>query len=101
MFTGLNPISLFMMRLRRPNSNMLLLLAIVLGLATAAAVWLFRQGIDFFNRVFTGFLAETLLSPIIGALAIVVSLTLAGAIVGWIMEYYIGEERHHGVAGIM
>ncbi|MBA3867929.1 MAG: chloride channel protein [Anaerolineae bacterium] len=101
MFTASNPIMLFMRRLRRPNSNTLLLLAIVLGLATAAAVWLFQQGITFFNRLFTGFLAETLLSPIIGALAIVVSLALAGAIVGWIMEHFIGEERHHGVAGIM
>src|SRR5689334_18208404 len=96
-----NPITLFMMRLRNPNSNTLLVLAIVLGLATAAAIWLFRQGIDLFNRIFTGFLANTLLSPIIGALAIVISLALAGAVVGLIMERFIGEERHHGVAGII
>jgi len=96
-----NPVALFMTRLRRPNSNTLLVLAIVLGLATAAAIWLFRQAIDFFNRVFTGFLAETLLSPIIGALAIVISLALAGAVVGFIMDTFIGEERHHGVAGII
>ena len=101
MFTLSNPVTLFMTRLRRPNSNTLLVLAIVLGLATAAAIWLFRQGIDLFNRLFTGFLAETLLRPIIGALAIVISLALAGAIVGFIMERFIGEERHHGVAGII
>ncbi len=101
MFTSVNPVALFLKRLHKPNSNTLLLLAIVLGLATAAAIWLFRQGIDFFNRVFTGFLANTLLSPIIGALALIVSLALAGAIVGLIMQTFVGEERHHGVAGIM
>jgi CIC family chloride channel protein len=101
MSSNSNPITVLMTRLRRPNSNMLLLLAIVLGLATAAAVWLFRQAIDFFNHWFTGVLAGSLLSPIIGALGIIISLTLAGAIVGWMMDTFIGEERHHGVAGIM
>ena len=101
MFARSNPITLFMTHLRRPNSNTLLLLAIVLGLATAAAIWLFRQGIDFFNRAFTGFLAGTLLSPIIASLGIIVSLALAGALVGFIMDRFVGEERHHGVAGIM
>ncbi len=101
MFTFSSPIKLFMMRLRHPNSNTLLVLAVALGLATALAIWLFRQCIDLFNRIFTGFLAGSLLSPIIGALGIVISLALAGLIVGLIMDNFIGEERHHGVAGII
>ncbi len=90
-----------MTRLHKPNSNTLLVLAVILGLATALAVWLFRQGIEFFNHWFTGVLAGSLLSPVIGALGIVISLALAGAVVGLIMDRFIGEERHHGVAGIM
>ncbi len=101
MFTLSNPVTLFMTRLRKPNSNTLLVLAVILGLATAAAVWLFRQGIDFFNRLFTGFIAGSVFSPIVGSLGIIISLTLAGAVVGLIMERFIGDERHHGVAGIM
>ncbi len=90
-----------MKRLHKPNSNTLLVLAAVLGLATAGAIWLFREGIDLFHEVFTQYLAGTLLSPVIGAISIVVSLAVAGAIVGWIMQRFIGEERHHGVAGII
>ena len=101
MFALSNPISLFMMRLRKPNSNTLLVLAIVLGFTTAVAIWLFRQGIDLFHRLFTDYFAHTLLNPIVGSLAIIISLALAGAIVGGIMDAFIGEERHHGVAGII
>lgn len=96
-----NPVSAFTQRLHKPNSNTLLVLAAALGLTTAAAIWLFREGIDLFHALFTEYLAETLLDPVIGGLAIVISLALAGAIVGWIMQRFIGEERHHGVAGII
>ncbi|MCA0454545.1 MAG: chloride channel protein [Chloroflexi bacterium] len=96
-----NPLALFTKRLQKPNSNTLLVLAALLGLTTAIAIWLFREGIELFHRLFTGYFAETLLHPVIGAVAIVVSLALAGAVVGWMMERFIGAERHHGVAGII
>lgn len=72
-------------------------LAVGVGLAAGAGVWLFRLGIDFFHRLFR----IEALDLLLGRFAVVLSLALAGLIVGWIMARFIGEERHHGVAGIM
>ncbi len=101
MSTFSNPVALFTTRLHKPNSNTLLVVAVILGLATSVAVWLFQRGIEVFHRIFTEFLADTLLSPVLGALAIIATLALAGAIVGLIMDRFIGVERHHGVGGII
>lgn len=88
-------------RLRSAENNILLVLAVLLGLATGIAVWAFREAIKLFNETFTLWLADEVLHPVVGALAIVISLTLAGAIVGWLMQRFVGEERHHGVAGVI
>ncbi|MEZ4668749.1 MAG: chloride channel protein [Anaerolineae bacterium] len=97
-----NPFQLFTERLHtKHESNTLLLVAVALGLATGLGVWIFRLGIEWFNELFIKLLANEVLSPVIGALAIIVSLTIAGAIVGALMDRFVGEERHHGVAGII
>jgi len=88
-------------RMRAAENNVLLLLSILLGLATAMGVWAFREAITFFNETFNLWLADEVLHPVVGALAIVISLALAGAIVGWLMNRFVGEERHHGVAGVI
>ncbi|MDZ4765540.1 MAG: chloride channel protein [Chloroflexota bacterium] len=85
--------------LRRSENALFLALASLLGMATGLCVWFFREAIAVFHTLFTGF--QDIVSPVIGSLAIIISLALAGALVGWIMERFIGEERHHGVAGIM
>ncbi|MGQ9889046.1 MAG: chloride channel protein [Aggregatilineales bacterium] len=82
----------------QPSENATLVgLAVSVGLAAGAGVWLFRLGIDLFHRLFH---VESL-HPLLGRFAVVPTLALAGLIVGWIIERFIGEERHHGVAGIM
>lgn len=89
---------------RRPfvsENAVLLSLAVGVGLATGIAIWAFDHGIEFFHWLFQELLAEDILHGIVGPAAVIISLTLAGLIVGWIMQRFVGEERHHGVAGIM
>jgi len=86
--------------LRISENNMLLILAVSVGIATASSVYLFRQGIDFFTRVFRDGLSEGLLHGL-GPWAFIPILALGGAIAGIIKSRYVGEERIHGVAGIM
>lgn len=85
----------------QPSENsILLLLAIVVGFATGLGIWLFRYSIEIFHEIFvTG--VSSLLGTWLGPLTIIVSLALAGALVGWMMNRFIGHERHHGVAAIM
>ncbi|MBK8027337.1 MAG: chloride channel protein [Chloroflexi bacterium] len=83
------------------ENTRLFALALIVGLATGAGVWLFRQGIDLAHRVFQEGLAQEILGPVLGGFGIVVTLVGVGLLVGWIMDRFIGEERHHGVAGIM
>ncbi len=82
----------------QPNeSTRLLILAVMVGLATGIGIWVFRLAIELFHEItHVEFLHETL-----GAFGGVISLGIAGYIVGWMMDRYVGEERHHGVAGIM
>jgi CIC family chloride channel protein len=88
-------------RLSISGNSLLLSLAIAVGLATGGAIWLFDHAIEFFHWLFREQLADHWLHGVFGAAAIIVSLSLAGLLVGWIMARFVGEERHHGVAGIM
>ncbi len=90
-----------MNRLTRSRDTRLLLLAACLGLLAGVAVYMFRLAIEFFHTIFHEWLAQDLLAPVIGAGGLIVSLALAGLIVGALMDRFIGHERHHGVAGIM
>ena len=87
------------LRIRTSENAVLLALSAALGLLTGLAVWVFQQAIAVFAEVTHQ--TQAALSPAVGALSIVITLALAGALVGWIMERFIGHERHHGVAGIM
>ena len=88
----------------RPSEpSLLLTLAIGVGIATGLGVWLFDEGITFFRNTFQDGLLRGIASvagPWV-VLGIVPVLALAGLIVGWLLERFVGEERHHGVAGIM
>ena len=84
-----------------PSENFsLLALAVAVGLTTGAGVWLFKHGFEFFEEAYRHTLLETL-GGALGPWAIVPVLALAGLIVGLLLTRFIGEERHHGVAGIM
>ncbi len=88
-------------QLRTSENAVLMALAGVLGLAVGIGILFFREGIEIFHELFAVGLTETLFSPLIGSVSIILSLSLAGFIVGAIMQRFIGEERHHGVAGVM
>jgi len=79
----------------------LLILAIGLGVGTAFAIWLYTEAIDFFQVVFREQFGHEVLNPVIGALGGVVALASAGALVGWLMSRFVGEEKVHGVASVI
>src|SRR5271165_4679119 len=86
-------------KFRLSESAILLGIATFLGLLVGLSIWLFRTAIDLIQQGTAAL--QTHLSPIPAPLVLLVILVLAGAIVGLIMDRFIGEERHHGVAGIM
>ncbi|MCC7210056.1 MAG: chloride channel protein [Anaerolineae bacterium] len=72
-------------------------------MATSVGVWLFREGIDVFERYFRSALLEGVaaIAPALVPLGVVLVLALAGLIVGFLHRRLIGDEPFHGVAGVM
>jgi chloride channel protein, CIC family len=87
-------------RLRPTDNTLLLLLAVLVGVTTALALYIFRLGIEFFHWLFVEQIAGDLLA-FLGDLSIVFALAFAGLLIGAISTRFIGKERYHGVAGIM
>lgn len=94
-------------RLPFSDNSMLLALAVVVGLTTGICVALFRSAIEWVHEVFGiefgehflgGWLESVGIDP---DLSIIVVLVLAGLVVGTIVHFMVGHERHHGVAGII
>ncbi|PJF21029.1 MAG: hypothetical protein CUN56_13170 [Phototrophicales bacterium] len=86
-----------MLRYLRPSDDgILLFLAVSVGIATALALWIFHIGIEWFHVLFVEKIAHEL-----GEAGLVISLALAGFIIGWIMQRFVGHEKYHGVAGII
>jgi MFS family permease len=72
--------------------------AVVIGLSAALGVALFKLLIDLFSHLFGALTAW--LAPL-GPLAIVLAPVLGGLLVSLLSRYWIGPERHHGVAGVI
>src|SRR5690606_26699244 len=79
----------------------LLILAVALGLASGVCIWLFRRGVELTSHLLADTLAHEVLGPVFGAGGIIVVTALGGLVVGWMMERFIGEERHKGMPGII
>ncbi|MGE5233205.1 MAG: chloride channel protein [Acidobacteriota bacterium] len=73
--------------------------AVVTGLLAAGGVWGFRQIISWSHHVSFDVMGGRL-API-GVWTVVLLPVLGGLVAGLIMHWFVGHERHHGVAGIM
>lgn len=80
---------------------MLLILAVALGLASGIGIWLFRHCIELASHFFIDILAHDVLGPVFGAASIIVVTATGGLIVGWLMDRFIGQERHPGMPGVI
>ena len=87
--------------LRRSDQGALIAIAVALGLTIGISVWVFQQGIKLFHLIFQTWFAGEVLTPIVGAVAVVISLTIAGALVGLVVSRLVGHEQLHGVASVM
>jgi CIC family chloride channel protein len=86
---------------RRLSSEFLLLggTGLVLGALAGLGVWLFKRLIDLAQSAAYGGLGAGL-SHLGGWLVLLVP-AVGGLVVGLLLQFFVGEERHHGVAGIM
>ncbi len=74
-------------------------IAVVVGLTSGVGVWAFKRLIDLFNLVLFGKLGSWLGQ--FGGWSVVLIPLAGGLVVGLIWRYFIGEERHEGVAGVI
>ncbi len=88
-------------RINWQPSEMVILggIALVVGVSSGMGIWLFKRLIDLAQWAFYEqagvFLAR------FGGWSVALLPIAGGLLVGLIAHYFIGEERHHGVAGIM
>ncbi|MCQ3979930.1 MAG: chloride channel protein [Anaerolineae bacterium] len=73
--------------------------ALLVGLVSGAGVWLFKQLIELAYLLAFGKFGGAL-SPL-GGWTVFLIPVVGGLVVGLMLHFFIGEERHHGVAGIM
>lgn len=87
--------------LRISDNTGLLILAIVVGLATGIGISAFQFMIELFHDLFNTVLENEILNPVLGEASIILTLAIAGWIVGILMNRFVGAQRHHGVAGVI
>ncbi len=73
--------------------------ALLVGLTSGAGVWLFKRLIDLAHLAAYNGLGAGLSR--LGGWTIALVPVVGGLVVGLIMHFLVGEERHHGVAGVM
>jgi CIC family chloride channel protein len=86
-------------RFRISESASLGLIAILVGLGSGVGVWLFKGLIDLVHELF--YTKATALIPLIESRGMFLLPISGGLVVGLMLHFFIGEERHHGVAGII
>lgn len=83
-----------------PSGPMLLgLAAMAVGLAAGAGIWLFKQMIGWVHTAAFGWLAGAL--GRLGPWTVALLPAAGGLAVGWLWQRFVGQERYHGVAGVM
>lgn len=89
----------FLDRLQVPQSVVQIIIAVLVGLAGGIGVWIFKALIELAQRLAFGALGGWLAQ--FGSWAVVLIPVIGGLLVGAFLHFFIGEERYHGVAGIM
>lgn len=97
--SALSNLARWLDRLQPSESVVLGGAALLVGLTSGIGVWLFKRLIDLAHLVVFGELG-TFLGKF-GIWTVALLPVLGGVVVGLVVHYFIGEERHHGVAGIM
>src|SRR5260221_5336792 len=82
-----------------PESLLLGGTGLVLGVLAGLGVWLFKRLIDLAQLVAYGGLGGLL--GHLGGWTLFLVPVAGGLVVGLLLHFFVGEERHHGVAGIM
>jgi len=82
------------------QNTAMFIVAAFIGLFTALALWLFRLGIEACHHIFSGWLGHDMLGGI-APIGGVLTLALAGLMVGWIVHTFVGHEKYHGVSLII
>ncbi len=84
----------------QPSETVLLSgLALVVGLTSGVGIWLFKWLIGLIHSAF--FDRLSLFLGHFGGWAVMFLPVTGGVVVGLILHFLVGEERHHGVAGII
>ncbi len=86
-------------RWQPPETALLGVTASLIGLVTAGGIWLFKRLIDLVQAIALTRLAPAL-APL-GTWSIALLPFLGGLVVGLILHWFVGVERHHGVAGVI
>lgn len=86
-------------RLQTPDTLILSGTALLVGIASAAGVWVFKWLIELTRKLVFDGLGGRLAG--LGGWQVVLFPIIGGLVVGLITHFFIGEERYHGVAGIM
>src|SRR3974377_223141 len=96
--TAIKPLARWIDRVQPSETVVMFALAIVVGVTTGAGVWVFKLLIETANHLFFGVLGGAL-SPL-GSWSVLLVPATGGLIVGVLMYLFVGDERHHGVAGV-
>ncbi len=97
--TVLSKTSRWLDRVQPSETVVMFALALLVGVTTGAGVWIFKQLIELAQHLFFEVLGGAFSR--LGNWTVLGVPAIGGLAVGVLMHFFVGEERHHGVAGIM
>ncbi len=97
--SSLKPWTRWLDRVQPSETVVMGVVALLVGLGTGLGVWLFKQFIGLAQHLFFGIIGGALSA--LGGWTVMFLPVLGGLIVGLLLHFFVGVERHHGVAGIM
>ncbi len=86
-------------RFQISEAAILVVVAVVTGLLSGLGVWFFKYLIDLAHTMFYSDVGG--LMSILGKWTVLLVPVIGGIVVGLLINFFVGEERHHGVTGII